>query len=191
MFRRRHRPWFDRLRALVWPRGGWRRASAYFGHRVRRMPGSPHSIAAGLACGVAVSFTPLVGFHFVLAALMSWAIGGSILAAAVGTVIGNPWTFPFIWFVSYRAGSWVVGEAAPVAPPGEFTMAFIIENPEAILLPMMIGGLPMAIGAWLLSFWLVRRAVARYQRMRRMRIRRRRQRAAPPTQASQPGMVDG
>jgi hypothetical protein len=37
---------------------------------------------------------------------------------------------------------------------------------------MTVGGLPMAVVAWAVSFWLVRRAVARYQRMRRARIRR-------------------
>ena len=186
--RRRRRPLGGRLRDLLWPRAGWRRAGAYVGHRVRRLPGSPHSIAAGFACGVAVSFTPLIGFHFVLAAVLSWAIGGNVLASAIGTAIGNPWTFPFIWLASYRAGAWMLGGgAAPDAAPAALTMSSIFDDPVSLFLPMTVGGLPMAAAAWAVSFWLVRRAVARYQQLRKLRIARRRGRSgAAPPEAAEP-----
>lgn len=180
MFGRRRRPaLFGRLRELLWPRAGWRRAGAYYGHRMGRLPGSPHRIASGFAWGVALSFTPFFGLHFALAAVLAWATGGNILAAALGTAIGNPWTFPVIWFAAYRAGAWILGDAMPHEPPDPFTMSAIVDNPGAIFLPMAIGGLPMAAGAWLISFWLVRRAVARYQQLRTARIERRRRRGAP------------
>ncbi len=171
-----------RLRDFLWPRAGWRRVGLYVGHRVRRLPGSPHSIALGLAWGVAVSFTPLVGFHFVLAAVLAWATGGNVLASALGTAVGNPWTFPVIWFAAYHAGSWILGGDG--AAPGVFTMSSIFDNPQSVLLPMMVGGVPMGAGAWLISFWLVRRAVARYQHMRRARIERRQR--TPPAGPSLP-----
>lgn len=174
MFGRRPRALHIRLRDLLWPRAGWRRIGVYFSHRVRRLPGSPQSIAAGFAFGVAVSFTPLIGFHFVLAAVLAWATGGSILASAIGTAVGNPWTFPVIWFAAYRVGAWAIGAPAAGQPPDTFTMASIVDNPGAVFLPMAIGGVPLALGSWLVSFWLVRRAVARYQHMRKTRIERRR-----------------
>ena len=52
-------------------------------------------------------------------------------------------------------------------------MAYIFDNPNAVLLPMALGGIPMAIVAWFVSFWIVRRAISRYQVMRRARIARR------------------
>ena len=174
MFRRRDpRPTLTRFGHFLWPRTGWRRAGAYFGHRVRRLPGSPYSIAAGFACGAAISFTPLLGAHFLLASLGAWLMGGNLIASALGTVVGNPWTFPLIWVASYRLGSWVLGANGSEALPDGLTMAYIRDNPEAVFLPMMTGGLPMAIVAWFVSFWVVRRAVARYQQMRLSRIRRR------------------
>lgn len=110
MFRRRkNRSLLTKIREFVWPSIGWRRAATYFAHRVRRLPGTPESIAAGLACGVAISFTPFIGFHFLLAALLSWIIGGNLLASAIGTAAGNPWTFPFIWAWIYTAGHWILG----------------------------------------------------------------------------------
>ena len=62
--------------------------------------------------------------------------------------------------------------------PDELTMAFILDNKLAMFMPMMIGGLLMAIVAWCGSFWLVRRAVTRYQLIRLSRIRRRAERMA-------------
>jgi hypothetical protein len=177
--RRERRLLRDRARDVVWPRIGWRRAASYFSHRIRRLPGSPYSIAAGFACGAAVSFTPFLGFHFVLAALASWMIGASILAAAIGTVVGNPWTFPFIWFMAYRLGCVILGsdtgETLPQGLPMEYeglSMKYIFDNPEAVLLPTTVGGAPLGVVAWGTSFWLVRRAVARYQRIRKASIRR-------------------
>ena len=74
--------------------------------RLKRLQGTPYSIATGFACGVAISFTPFIGFHMILAALTAWLIRGNIIASAIGTIVGNPWTFPFIWlavFVNYHS----------------------------------------------------------------------------------------
>jgi hypothetical protein len=171
--RRQRRAWFHWLGQLIWPRSGWRRASVYFSHRVRRLPGSPYNIAAGFAFGVAVSFTPLIGLHFVLAVVGAWIFGGNLIASALGTAIGNPWTFPLIWIASYRLGAWIMGIDSDTMLPEGLTMAFIRDNFMAVFVPMLIGGLIMAVVAWFGSFWLVRRAVARYQQMRLSRIRRR------------------
>jgi len=174
--RRQRRTALAKLGHLLWPRIGWRRASAYISHRVRRLPGSPYSIAAGFACGAAVSFTPLIGFHFILAALLSWVLGGNLISSAIGTVVGNPWTFPLIWLASYRFGAWALGLNGIETLPDGLTMGYIFDHPGAVLLPMMIGGVPMAVLAWAVSFWLVRRAVARYQQLRMKRLKRRAER---------------
>jgi hypothetical protein len=36
--------------------------------------------------------------HFVLSALLAYIARANIIASAIGTVVGNPWTFPFIWW---------------------------------------------------------------------------------------------
>ena len=105
MFRRRHKTSIaHRASDIVWPRLGWRRYMRYMLHRLARLPGTPHNIAAGFACGVAMSFTPLVGVHILLALFLSWLIGGSLFSAIIGTIVGNPWTFPFIWLWIYNLG---------------------------------------------------------------------------------------
>ena len=72
-------------------------------------------------------------------------------------------------------GTWILGSgASPDAAPATLTMSSIFDDPVSLFLPMMVGGLPMAAAAWAASFWLVRRAVARYQQLRKMRIARKR-----------------
>lgn len=106
-----------RARDLIWPRIGFRRAIRYVAHRVARLPGSPHAIAGGLAWGIAISFTPLLGLHIFLGGLGAWLTRGSILAAAIGTAAGNPWTFPFIWALVYEIGITILDIDGDAAPP--------------------------------------------------------------------------
>ncbi|AJY46601.1 DUF2062 domain-containing protein [Martelella endophytica] len=95
----------QRVRAAIWPRKGLWRAPVYLYHRTVRLRATPHAIAMGIAAGVAVSWTPFIGFHFVSAFALAFLFGGNYFAAALGTAFGNPFTFPFIWLLSWRFGN--------------------------------------------------------------------------------------
>ena len=171
--RRRPLPPIRRLWELVWPRGGWWRMVLYVVHRLGRLPGTPYRVAAGFACGAAVSFTPFMGFHFIGAALLALLIRGNVLASAIGTAIGNPWTFPFIWIWTYKLGHWLLGDSANYPLPEELSMHYIFDNFASVFWPMTLGGLPTAIVAWIGFFWPAYALVLQYQRRRRRRLRRR------------------
>jgi uncharacterized protein len=173
MFKRRNPlPLHKRAGEIVWPSGGWRRSGAYVAHRLRRLPGTPYRIAAGFASGAAISFTPFIGLHFVLAAVIAVLVRGNVIAAAIGTVVGNPWTFPFIWLWIYSLGSWVLGDHGLTELPEDLSFQ-IFENPMEVLLPMVVGGIPTAIAAWFVFFWPLQRTIAEYQKARRRLLRRR------------------
>ncbi len=177
MFRRRQpHPRARQLRELIWPSAGWHRSTRYLAHRVRRLPDSPYRIAAGFACGAAMSMTPFLGFHFVLSALLAWGLRGNILASAFGTVIGNPWTFPLIFWWTYELGDAMMGELGGGELPGELTVSFLLHHPWRVLLPMFVGSVPTAIVVWAVSFGLVHMAVRGYRRARRHRLERVRER---------------
>ncbi|MEQ9350905.1 MAG: DUF2062 domain-containing protein [Alphaproteobacteria bacterium] len=184
VFRRRaRRPVGTRLVEILWPSMGWGCTLSYLWHRIRRLPGTPESIAVGLACGAAISFTPLVGAHFVLAALTAWALGGSFVASAIGTLVGNPWTFPGIWYGAYRLGRLILGVSGNGGDAPDFATLFsdmveaIIERDMARLVqdvwpvwaPTMVGGVPLAILAFWITYKLARPAIASYQNHRRLR----------------------
>jgi uncharacterized protein (DUF2062 family) len=179
--------WKRRLRNFFWPEIGFQRTAKYFSHKINRISGSPHAIALGFAAGAFASFTPLIGFHFVLAALLAWIIGGNILASAIGTSIGNPLTFPFIWFVTHNTGSWLLGQqgkdsisiAGPEAgikllftSPGEF-FSELWAGLEPVFLPMCLGSIPLGLSFGIFCYCLLKPAVAKYkQRRKKLRDRR-------------------
>ena len=106
MFRRRVPLSFTgRVKEILWPRKGFSRLYSYLVQRILRMPGSAYSLASGFACGVAVSFTPLVGFHLLLACGLAYFIRGNLATALLGTIFGNPWTFPLIFCLLYTSPS--------------------------------------------------------------------------------------
>ena len=173
MFKRRNPlPVLRRVRELVWPSSGWRRASLYVAHRLGRLPGTPCRIAAGFACGAAISFTPFMGFHFIGAALTSLMLKGNVIASAIGTAVGNPWTFPFIWIWTYNCGHWLLGDTEDYPLLVELNMQYIFANFSDVFWPMTIGGLPTAVVAWFAFFWPARATVSQYQRRRRRRLRK-------------------
>ncbi|MDX1421698.1 MAG: DUF2062 domain-containing protein [Kiloniellales bacterium] len=174
MFKRRTPlPLFHRLRELLWPRAGWRRTALYVGHRIGRLPGTPYRVAAGFACGAAISFTPFMGFHFVGAALLALVMRGNVIASAIGTAVGNPWTFPFIWLWIYNLGLWLLGDANNSHLPVHLSMHYIFDNFTKVFWPMTVGGVPTAVVAWFAFFWPARMLVLQYQRRRNRRLRRR------------------
>jgi uncharacterized protein (DUF2062 family) len=183
MFRSRARPSVPiLLKRFVWPRTGWRRASEYLLHRVQRLPGTPYSVAAGLACGAAMSMTPFIGAHFFLAAVLAWLIRANVIASTFGTIIGNPWTFPLIWIGSFRLGQWMLGEDSSIpGNEGGFSgmfSALIRSMIEAdghlfatqvwpVWLPMILGSIPLAIVTGLIVYATFYRPIELYQ-MRRL-----------------------
>ncbi|MBE6448385.1 MAG: DUF2062 domain-containing protein [Alphaproteobacteria bacterium] len=171
MFKRRNKKTIlSKIKNSLWPDGGWKRYGQYLLLRLSRLKGTPSSLAAGLACGVAISFTPFVGFHFVLAALTAFLFRGNILASALGTAAGNPWTFPFIWMSVFYTGRKFLGVSADMSQHVDF-LKFFEKSMRAlmtfdfslffadiwpILWPMMIGCIPFYLVSWFLTYYLVK-----------------------------------
>lgn len=189
------------IRQWLWPEGGLRRSGQYMIHRLARTKASPYSLAAGFACGAAVSFTPLVGFHFVAAGLLALCMRASVIASAVGTIVGNPWTFPFIWFATYETGRWlgfggyVDGERIDFVSRFQracdaawsFDIPGVASAAGPILKPMMAGGGIMGVVVWLLFFLLLFPVIGAYKRTREVRLESGRARRSAAMSASAKG----
>lgn len=164
MFKRRTPLSFPRkIRETLWPSMGLKRTGLYFFRRLVRLSDSTHRIAAGLAIGVLVSFSPLLGTHFLQCVLLCLILRANLLAAFVGTAAGNPWTLPFIWWTSYETGKRIAGffgwEAARAPLPNQgidlsHLWYMIVHHPMDILLPWMIGGYLLGTLVGFLSYFL-------------------------------------
>lgn len=192
--RRKQLSWGQWLAEGVYPRSGWRRAASYVGHRLRRLPDTPHKIALGIGMGAFVSFTPFFGLHFFAAAGLAILLRANVLAALLGTFFGNPLTFPLIAASSMSVGHWVFGLShhPPVKESilslfggafsdlwHNFTVIFtggaadwgrLAEFMTGVYLPYLVGGMfPGALSAFVLYF-LSRPVIAAYQRRRKGRL---------------------
>ncbi len=76
--------------------------------RLHRLAEHPHDISLGVAFGVFISFTPLIGFHLILATVLCIIFGGSKVASWIGTIVGNPATFPIFYWADHKIGSWLM-----------------------------------------------------------------------------------
>lgn len=148
MFKRRKpRSVLQNIRELFWPSMGWIRAFRYTKHRVIRLSDTTQKIALGLAIGAAISFTPIVGTHFIQAGFIAYMVRANFLAALIGTFTGNPWTFPFMWWAAMSFGTFLfqlVGLPAEAALPDHVNLSIIwdiIKNdPFRIFAPWFVGG---------------------------------------------------
>lgn len=174
----------QKLREFFWPSMGFKRSLVYIKHRLVRLADSTHKIALGLAIGCGISFTPIVGTHFIQAGLLAYMLRGNLFAAIIGTFVGNPWTFPFMWWSAISFGSFlfgVFGLPASTALPEHVNFSIlwdiVTHDPLRIFLPWAVGGYLLCIITIPLTYMLfyrlvhgakVARARARLARVRRV-----------------------
>ncbi len=183
LFGRERKPtWRERLRNAVWPRRGVARPFVYLAKRLPRLSATPHAIAAGFASGAAGSFTPFLGFHFLLSFGLAYIVRGNMIAAAFGTAVGNPLTFPLIFAATYEVGSVILGTFVGAVPDaqtieaqsealisgGLFTMGF--DRLWPLLKTMSVGSIPLGIIAFLFFYTAVRLIIAGVQKSRKARL---------------------
>lgn len=163
-----------RLRLALWPRRSWNRSARYTYLRLKRLPLSPHRIAVGVAIGVFAVFTPFLGFQLLLAAMLCIALRGSVGASFLASFVGNPLTYPMIWFSTYHVGNLLLGTSSGQLAGFQKNVAAIWESlitfsPHAfvdavasiwpIFKPMALGALPLGATAGLLAYAASRKLI--------------------------------
>jgi len=172
LFKRRDRIGiFERFRVWLWPRVSWRRSTLYFFKRILRLSATPYAISMGAACGAFASCTPFIGLHFVLGAAIAFLLRGNLIASAVGTSVGNPLTFPFIWAGTFKLGHAIVGSTGHVMP--EFHEQFYQKSFDQLwplIKPMTAGAVPIGLVIGTAMYIIVYQSVSVYQARRRIRF---------------------
>lgn len=94
----------SKIRNLIWPKMGFLRTFRYYKYRVLRLPHSTRDIAMGLASGCVVSWTPTFPFQILQCFIFCKVLRANFPAALLGTVFGNPWSFPILFSIAYQVG---------------------------------------------------------------------------------------
>ncbi|MEI4232452.1 DUF2062 domain-containing protein [Roseovarius sp. D22-M7] len=198
VFRRRdRRPFWKVIADFFWPRGGWTRAATYVKHRLHRLPDPPPRIARGIMAGVFTVFTPFYGLHFVIAAVLALVLRGNIVAALLGTFVGNPLTYVPIGVISLQSGYAILGRSrlgedelnrslgGKFVDAGEdlwrnllslFTergadWSHLALFYDEVFLPYMIGGILPGIVAAVAAYYISLPVITAYQNRRRGLLR--------------------
>lgn len=162
-----------KIRGLLWPEMGFRRLLEYYKFRSIRIPASEHAIAAGIAFGCLVSWTPTFGTHLLQCLLFCWVTRTSFIAAFIGSALGNFLTTPLMMLIAYHVGKFILLTLGL----DQFVHHTVVdevteESLEAtkIFMPTLIGGYFVGIVTFPLyyypSYYMVKGArVARKRRM--------------------------
>ena len=187
--RKNKKPLLSYLRGFFIFLTSFSRIRKYIGLSLKRLKGSPNELAIGLATGIAVSFTPFLGLHALIAISIAWIMRGSMASALIGTLFGNPWTFPVIWYITLEFGkflylnfdSQLVIENITLNNLKEeitillilFKNIFISLNIDEIklnfsslkLIPLMtLGSIPLVIISWFISYFISINVIKSYKK---------------------------
>tara|TARA_Y100000031_G_scaffold154543_1_gene202545 strand:+ start:750 stop:1271 length:522 start_codon:yes stop_codon:yes gene_type:complete len=162
---------------------GWLRALRYTKMRVIRLSDTTHNIALGLAIGAGVSFSPLLGTHFIQAGAFAFITRSNFISALIGTFVGNPWTFPFMWWAAISFGSSLfnmLGLPASATLPEHVDWNVMWDimrhDPIRIFLPWLAGGYILGVASipiyYVIFYQLVKGAKKARKRVREKSIHR-------------------
>ena len=143
--------------------------------RLINLRASPHEIALGCALGAFVSITPLLGVQTLLAVVFSFILRANVPAAIVGTFVGNPLSWPFIWASTYLMGLQMVGLEGSFDPTAvqrnvQLLWAALLDpSPQILdataslfwplLWPMLAGSVPIGLLTAAIVYYISRNAV--------------------------------
>ncbi|NRA89065.1 MAG: DUF2062 domain-containing protein [Rhizobiales bacterium] len=159
----------QKFRNFFVPAKGIKRGFTYIWRRIWRINATPYAIAFGCAAGAFASCTPFLGFHFVIAAIIAFIFRANLLASALGTAIGNPLTFPFVWFIIHKIGRFILNYKDIDTDKVKFGWHMFDggwSETWVILKPMLIGSVPFGLLVGGVTYFLVYRAVTIYQNAR-------------------------
>jgi len=109
-----------------------------------------------------VSFTPLLGFHFILAIVFAYLLRANYIAALIGTIVGNPLTFPFIWGLIYKVGAFAIDKPSSNLRT-DINFDMIVNQTYEIFIPMLVGGAMLAIPIWILTYYITHSFVSSFK----------------------------
>jgi len=86
-----------------------RRSLRYIYLRFKRLQGSPHALALGVALGTFIGLTPTIPLHTALIVPTTLASRSSTLAGLLAAgVVSNPLTFAPQYYLAWRIGDWLL-----------------------------------------------------------------------------------
>lgn len=153
----------------------------YYLLRLMRLNATPRSLAVGAAIGAAIGAAPTLPLNNILTLLFTLLLRVNPVAGIIGaTVFSNPLTFVPQYYLSWKIGNFLMPNRLHWSHMQSLILQIqengLIDNIEAIrrlgwdaILVLMAGGLFLAVPCGLLTYFVVYRFSASFQKKRRER----------------------
>jgi uncharacterized protein len=164
----------------------------------------PERVAAAIALGIGVGFSPFMGAHFLVAIGLAFLFRLNRIDALLGTFVGNPWTLPPVYAAGYALGRQLLHYDRRRVPDlpwdrllhRDFWHAFAGETLRPRLASYLVGTAVLALLIGLSAYLVIRALLRIYHRRHprvaarasRLRDRARRRRRRPDDR--QPDPID-
>ena len=147
-------------------------------HQLIRIHGTPREIALGMALGLFIGMTPLMGIHMAIAVFFATLFGWNKLAAAIGVWITNPLTAIFLYSLTYIIGAQLLEMDKPFflkRDPDYSLLVYMLHNAPEFLLALTVGGVLLGLPIAIVGYYLTFAAVWEYQEKIRGKLARERE----------------
>jgi uncharacterized protein len=132
----------------------------------------PERVAAALALGIGIGFSPFVGVHFLLAIGLGFLFRVNRIDALLGSFAGNPWTLPPVYAAGYALGRQVLRYDKSRVPDlpwdrllhRDFWHAFSGAALHPRLLSFLVGTTMLAVVIGLSAYLVLRTLLRLYHR---------------------------
>jgi uncharacterized protein len=128
---------------------------------------TPHQTALAFGVGVFIAFSPLLGFHWVLALVACFALRINKVVTFLGTYINNPWTIAPLYLAGTAVGCALLGVSTEGLKTIEWHSegaAFyrgLLQHLRPYLWPYVVGntllGIVTGFGSYFLLRWFLER----------------------------------
>jgi uncharacterized protein (DUF2062 family) len=130
----------------------------------------PERTALAFAIGAFIGFSPLLGLHTIIAAIVAVVWRLNKLAIFSGSYINNPWTLTPIVVASWAIGRWFIG--SPVIELPAFSLSamtttefwWVIAGQWQQLLPFALGATILSVVSAAISYPLMLYVLRTYRR---------------------------
>lgn len=124
------------------------------------------SFAKGVAIGTFIGMLPLIGLQILVSAVLCYFMRANIAAAALATLVSNPFTAPGLIWMQLKLGHWLAPAFAGVDNTHyEGTAKFLVTYGK----PLLVGSLASAALSALIAYPLMHGLWAQAERMARRR----------------------
>jgi len=143
----------------------------------------PERVAAAIALGIGVGFSPFIGIHFLIAIGLAFLFRLNRIDALLGQFVGNPWSLPPVYAAGYALGRLLLRYDRRKVPDlpwdrllhRDFWHAFAGPTLHPRLASFIVGTSVLAVLIGLTAYVVVRSALRIYHR-RHPRVAQRAQR---------------